>query len=177
MKPSVDTIPTFYQNYFLLVKEEQVLDALKNSSNELMVLVQNISEKQSKFSYAEGKWTIKELLVHMMDAERIFAYRALRFSRNDRSSLPGFDEQAYAPESNAGSISLSDLLSHIKNLRQSTIDLFNTFNNDMLLRSGFANNYEMSVIALGFIIAGHERHHINIIKERYLAHQKCNKQY
>ena len=171
MKPTVDTIPTFYQNYFLLVREEQVLDALKNSSNELMVLVQSISEKQSEFSYAEGKWTIKELLVHMMDAERIFAYRALRFSRNDRSSLPGFDEQAYAPESNANNILLSDLILHIRNLRQSTIDLFSTFNSDMLLRSGFANNYEMSVTALGFIIAGHERHHINIIKERYLANR------
>jgi len=169
MKPTVEKIPAFYQNYFLLVKEEDVLQALRNSSSELLDLLKRINEKQSTFAYAEGKWTIKELLMHMMDSERIFAYRALRFSRNDRTSLPGFDEQVYTPQSNANNQSLSDLMLQIKNLRQSTIDLFSTFNEEMLLRSGFANNYEISVIALGFIIAGHERHHLNILKERYLS--------
>jgi hypothetical protein len=169
MKPPVEKIPAFYQNYFLLVKEEDVLQALKNSSTELLDLLKSVNETQSTFAYAEGKWTIKELLMHMMDSERIFAYRALRFSRNDRTSLPGFDEQVYTPESNANNQLLSDLIMQIKNLRQSTIDLFSTFNQEMLLRSGFANNYEIGVIALGFIIAGHEKHHLNILKERYLS--------
>ncbi|HMP98426.1 MAG TPA: DinB family protein [Cyclobacteriaceae bacterium] len=167
MKPDINTIPAFYQNYVKLVTEDKVLDALKNSSKELMTFLDRLTEEQGSYAYAEGKWSIKVLLMHMMDAERIFAYRALRFSRNDRSSLPGFDEQAYAYQANAEEQTLAGLIQMMQHLRQTTIDLYQTFTEEMLLRTGFANNYEVSVNALGFIIAGHERHHLGIIKSRY----------
>lgn len=169
MKPTLEEIPAFYQNYVKLVKEDDVLPALTNSSDLFLSTLKNINEEQASFRYATGKWSIKELVMHLMDAERIFAYRALRFSRNDRTSLHGFDEQAYTPESNAETQSLQLLLTHVKNLRQSTLDLFSTFNEEMLMRKGFANNYEVSVAALGFIIAGHELHHLKVIRERYLT--------
>ncbi len=167
MRPPIESIPLFYQNYVKLVSEKDVLKALIQSSEELQFVLADISDDQANFAYAKGKWTIKELLMHLMDAERIFIYRALRFARNDRTSLSGFDEQLYAPQSNASSQSIVDLTQHAKNLRQCTIDLYSTFSKEMLLRSGFANNYEISVIAIGFITAGHERHHVNILKERY----------
>ena len=145
-----------------------MLDALRVSGTLTTGLILAIPEELGEYRYAPGKWSIKELLCHMMDAERIFCYRALRFARNDKTSLHGFDENTYAPEANAHARTLVQLAQECTHLRISTLDLFKSFNEDMLLRTGKANNTEISVLALGYIIAGHETHHRKVLQERYL---------
>ena len=112
---------------------------------------------------------MREVLCHMIDAERIFAYRSLRFARNDKTMLPGFEEKDYASEANAANRSLKKIADEMTCVRASTIHLYEGFTPDMLARKGSANNNELSVVALGFIIAGHETHHCHILKERYLS--------
>ena len=135
-------------------------------------LVHSIPDAKADFRYEEGKWSIRELLCHIIDAERIFAYRALRFSRNDKTPLAGFEENDYAPQANAGGRSLNKIADEMKHLRTSTVDLFESFTPEMLARKGTASNNELSVIGLGFIIAGHETHHLHILKDRYLSDKK-----
>jgi hypothetical protein len=121
-----------------------------------------------QFRYAPDKWTIKELLCHLIDSERIFAYRALRFSRNDKTPLSGFEEKDYAVQANAHSRSVASIANEIKRLRATTLDLYKSFSDEMLQRTGTANNSSLSVLNLGFIIPGHETHHLNVLRERYL---------
>ena len=109
------------------------------------------------------------MLCHMMDVERIFAYRALRFARNDKTPLQGFEEKDYAPEANAHGRSMAQILDEMQRLRYSTIDLFTSFSSEMLLRKGSANSTEISVLNLGYVIPGHETHHRKVLMERYLA--------
>lgn len=166
---NLETIPSFYKNYVKQVETTDMLTALRLSGYRTLELVHSIPEKKADYRYAEGKWTIRELLCHMMDAERIFAYRALTFARNDKTPLPGFEENDYAPQANASGRSLKKIADEMLHLRTSTIDLFESFTEEMLHRKGTANKNEMSVHALGFIIPGHETHHRNVLKERYLA--------
>jgi hypothetical protein len=167
-KPDLNKVPEFYKGYVENVKDLDVLDALRTSSKKMSELLSTIPESKGDFRYAAEKWSIKEMLRHMNDAERIFAYRALRFSRNDKTPLNSFDENAYAPEANAGSRSVKELAAELLNLRKTTIDLFESFTNDMMNRVGTASNKEMSVLTLGYVIAGHEMHHCKILQERYL---------
>lgn len=120
------------------------------------------------YRYAPGKWTIKELLAHIVDDERIYAYRALRFARNDQTELPGFDQESYAVESGANERTVDDLLQEFAAVRRATVALFNSFEERVLKRSGLANGNVMSVCAAAYHIAGHELHHLNIMKDRYL---------
>ncbi len=166
---NLGTIPSFYKNYVKQIDETDLLQALRISGHRALELVHAISEEKSDFRYAQDKWTIRELLCHMIDAERIFAYRALRFARNDKTPLAGFEERDYAPQANASARSLQKIAAEMAHLRSSTIDLFESFTPEMLVRRGLANNNELSVVALGFIIAGHETHHCHVLKERYLA--------
>ncbi len=166
---NLGTIPSFYKNYVKHIDETDLLQALRISGHRALELVHSISEEKSDFRYAQDKWTIRELLCHMIDAERIFAYRALRFARNDKTPLAGFEERDYAPQANASARSLQKIAAEMAHLRSSTIDLFESFTPEMLVRRGLANNNELSVVALGFIIAGHETHHCHVLKERYLA--------
>lgn len=170
MKTSPDpaTLPAFYQGYVSHVSSLNLMDALRSSILTTDSLIRSIPEAKGEYRYAPGKWSIKELLGHMLDAERIFAYRALRFARNDQTELSGFDEERYAPQANAHSRTLIQLADEFRRLRDTTIDLFNGFTPEMLHRSGKANNNLISVINLGYIIAGHEVHHRNILLERYL---------
>jgi uncharacterized damage-inducible protein DinB len=161
-------VPPFYQGYVNLVKDYSLLQAMRMSRDATRQIIDNLPETLSEYSYSPGKWTIKELLTHMMDAERVFAYRALVFSRNDKTPLPGFDENQYVPESNAHSKTFPEIREAMYRLRESTIDLFSSFTPGMLIRTGFANNTEISVEALGYVIAGHEAHHCRILQERYL---------
>lgn len=133
-----------------------------------MTLLRTVPEDKGEYRYEHGKWSIKELICHMMDAERIFAYRALRFARNDSTELPGFEENDYAPEANAHSRTLKQLMNEAEALRKTTLDLFSSFTPEMLQRKGSANKSVVSVINIGYIIAGHETHHRNILNERYL---------
>lgn len=168
-RPDLATVPDFYKRYVEHVKNYDLLEALKISSDETVRLIESLSEDKGDFRYATGKWSIKELLCHTMDTERIMSYRALRFARNDRTPLAGFDENTYTPESNADSRSLKAIASEMGRLRLTTIDLFASFTPRMLQRTGLANNVELSVLNLGYIISGHESHHRAILKERYLS--------
>lgn len=166
---NLETIPPFYKGYVKLVEQPDVLQAMRISGYRTMELIHSIPEAKTDFRYAEGKWTIREVLCHMIDAERIFGYRALRFARNDKTPLSGFDEQEYARELNASSRSLKQIGDEMQHLRTTSVDLFESFNGEMLKRKGSANGNELSVVALGFIIAGHETHHCKILRERYLS--------
>ena len=167
-KPTI-TVPSFYQGYVDLVEEDNLIQALIVNGNESLERFRSIPEQSGNYAYANGKWTIKEVLAHIIDAERVFAYRALRFARNDKTELPGYEENDYTPESNAGSRKLYKICEEFANLRASTIDLFGSFDEEMLSRSGIASGGEMSVAALGYIIVGHELHHNKILLERYLS--------
>lgn len=166
---NLETVPSFYKNYVKQIEETDLLQALRISGHRALELVHAIPEDKADYRYAEGKWSIRELLCHMIDAERIFTYRALRFARNDKTPLSGFEENDYAPQANASGRSLQKIVAEMAHLRSSTIDLFEGFTPEMLIRKGTANKNELSVVALGFIIAGHETHHCNVLKERYLS--------
>lgn len=169
---NLETVPHFYKNYVKLIDETDLIQALRISGHRMLELVHFIKEEKADYRYAEGKWSVRELLCHVIDAERIFAYRALRFARNDKTPLAGFEENDYAPQANASGRSLKKIADEMAHLRVSTIDLFEGFTPEMLRRKGISNIKEFSVIALGFIIAGHETHHRKIVMERYLSSKK-----
>ena len=169
---NLESIPSFYKKYVKQIDETDLLQALRISGHRMTELVHSIPDAKADFRYEDGKWSIRELLCHFIDAERIFAYRALRFSRNDKTPLAGFEENDYAPQANARGRSLNKIADEMKHLRTSTVDLFESFTPEMLARKGTASNNELSVIGLGFIIAGHETHHLHILKDRYLSDKK-----
>ena len=159
----------YYAPYVQSVSNEYTLiEELEISVHRLIKFVQNIPLDKFDYRYADGKWTIKDILQHLIDAERIFAYRALRFSRNDQIQLASFDENEYVIEANANRRSIQDLLTELAVVRQSTLSLFRSFSQEELLRNGIASNNPMSVRALGFVIIGHQNHHQRIFEERYL---------
>jgi uncharacterized damage-inducible protein DinB len=166
--PDFGTLPKFYHHYVMQVHDLNMLEALDQSGKNLAAILSTVPEEMGEYRYEKGKWSIKELICHMMDAERIFAYRALRFARNDSTELSAFEENDYAPEANAHARTLKQLLAEAETLRKSTVDLFTSFTPEMLQRKGTANRNLVSVVNIGYIIAGHETHHLNILKERYL---------
>lgn len=159
----------FYANYVAQVSDEYTLiEELEISLHRYIKFVQNIPMDKFDYSYAEGKWTIKDIIQHIIDAERIFAYRALCFARNDKTQLPGYEEDDYANESNGNKRSIMELLTEFSAVRHATLLLFKSFSEEQLLRIGYANNNPMSVRALGFVIIGHQNHHQKVFEERYL---------
>lgn len=166
---STNEYATFYANYIAQVSDEYTLiEELEISLHRFIKFVQDIPMDKFDYRYAEGKWTIKDIIQHLIDAERIFAYRALRFARNDKTDLPGFEENDYVDEANANKRSIMELLTELSAVRHATMYLFKTFNEKQLKRVGVASNNEMSVRALGFVIIGHQNHHQQIFVERYL---------
>ena len=160
---------SYYGTYIDKVSNEySLLEELEISIHRLIKFVQNIPMDKFDYRYAEDKWTIKDILQHLIDAERIFAYRALRFSRNDTTPLASFDENEYVVEANANRRSIQELLTELAVVRQSTLSLFKTFSEQELLRTGIASKNPMSVRALGFVIIGHQNHHQRIFEVRYL---------
>ncbi len=163
--------PNIYKSYFekytSLVSEKNINDALQNQVEKINNFCNEISEEKSTFAYAEAKWTLKEMLQHMIDTERIFAYRALAIARKELETLPGFDENLYAANSKANARSWGALVEEMKALRKTTELLFNSFTSEMLETTGNFGSNKGSVNTLGFIIAGHVYHHIKIAKERY----------
>lgn len=152
----------------LLPNDGLVLEHLENNLKETTNLILPLAEEKLEYRYAEGKWTIKEILAHIVDDERIYAYRALRFARNDKTELPGFEQDDYAVHSGANERDIKDILKEFATVRHSTISLFESFDREALLRVGVADGKVMSVRATAYHIAGHEMRHVNIIKERYL---------
>ncbi|WP_456420414.1 DinB family protein [Lutibacter sp.] len=159
---------SFYKNYITILGEVNLLDVLNNSLENLINTLKNLPEEKLQYRYEEGKWTIKELIQHIIDAERVLSYRALRFARNDTTNLQGFDEDWYVKNSNGNDRNFDELLNEFSLLRKATILLFKSFSNEMLTNIGSANGSDISVRALGFIIAGHQIHHLNIITKKYL---------
>jgi uncharacterized damage-inducible protein DinB len=166
---NLETVPHFYKNYVKQIEETDLIQALRISGHRMLELVHFIKDEKADYRYAEGKWSVREVLCHIIDAERIFAYRALRFARNDKTDLSPFEENDYATQANASGRSLKKIADEMAHLRVSTIDMFDGFTPEMLTRKGTANKNELSVVALGFIIAGHETHHRKILMERYLS--------
>ncbi len=163
-----DEYSSFYKNYVTILGEINLLEVLNNSLENLINTLKNLPEEKLQYRYEEGKWTIKELIQHIIDAERVLSYRALRFARNDATNLQGFDEDWYVKNSNGNDRDFDELLNEFSLVRKATILLFKSFSNEMLTNTGSANGSVVSVRALGFIIAGHQIHHLNIIKEKYL---------
>ncbi|HEY4061487.1 MAG TPA: DinB family protein [Puia sp.] len=158
----------FYQSYLDQVKENDIHAALEKNTRQFRKLLKSIPRKKIDHAYAEGKWTIRQMLQHIIDSERVFAYRALRFSRMDPTPLAGFDEQLWAKHDGGAERSWNDLLEEFKLVRSSTRYLFDSLSDDQLRFVGEANGRPLNAFTLGFIIPGHVAHHINIIKERYL---------
>ena len=168
-KPSTSTYPEYFQKYMSQVKEEDLKIAFKNQMPAAEIFFQSISEEFSKRKYAEGKWTIKEVLQHIIDAERIFTYRALSFARKDQHTLSSFDENDYAVNSNANNRNWQELIAEFASVRKSTEFLFNSFSTEAMNSTGKASDYTICVSTLGFVIVGHVNHHIRIIQERYIG--------
>jgi len=158
----------FYQPYISLANEADLVEELEISVHEFIKFVQNIPMDKFDYRYAEGKWTIKDIIQHLIDSERVFAYRALRIARNDKTPLPGFEENSFANEANGNNRKLQEMLTELALVRQSTIMLFKNFSEEILLRTGTASDKPVSVRALGFIIIGHQKHHQKVFEERYL---------
>ena len=163
----IEEVPSFYHRYVDPLKEEDLINILENASAKTLGFLNDLEEANGDFRYASGKWSVKEVICHMLDAERVFCFRALTFARNDKTELPGFDENAYAPEANATSRTIAELAREASNLRATTLDLFKSFTPEMSTRTGLANNGKFSVRGIGYIIAGHELHHLTILQERY----------
>jgi len=168
-KPPVTSYPEYFQRYISQVKEDSLKEAFKNQMPAAEAFLQTIGEEFSKRRYAEDKWTIKELLQHIIDAERVFNYRAMCIARKEEAALPSFDENNYAKNSNADSRSWHSLVEEFAALRKATEYLYNSFSDEALNSVGKASNYSISVSALGFITVGHVNHHLRIIQERYIG--------
>ena len=145
-----------------------LIEELEISLHDFIRFVQNIPMDKFDYRYAEGKWTIKEIIQHIIDTERIFAYRALRFSRNDKTALPSFEENDYVDNTNANTRGLQDLLTELSAVRHSNLLFYKSLSEEQLKRVGIASNNQISVRALGFIIIGHQKHHQKVFQERYL---------
>jgi len=168
-----DLLPTehapYYSNYISQSGEGDLIESLEISLHELIRFVREIPMDKYDYRYAEGKWTIKDILQHLIDAERIFSYRALRFARKDATPLPGFEENDYAATANGSHRSIQELLTEFSAVRTSTLLLYKSFDEEMLKAAGTASGQQVSVRALGFIMVGHAQHHIRVFRERYLA--------
>jgi len=168
MRPDIENVPAFYKGYVDLVGDMDLLPAQRHAGEVVRQLLDTLPEEIGTYRYQEGKWSVKELLNHMMDAERVFAYRALRFSRNDQTPLHPFEENDYAPQANAHARTIEQLAGEMRRLRETTIDLYSSFSAEMLQRTGTASSKKLSVLNLGYIIAGHDLHHRRVLVERYL---------
>lgn len=166
-RPEKTEYAEFYAGYVSLVEETDVVSALQTQLTEIEILFAEMAAEKADFRYAPGKWSVRELLGHMIDGERIFSYRALRISRNDQTPLPGFEENSYVENSNFNERSIADLLEEFLYLRQANIIFFKNLDENAWSRIGTASNAQISVRALAFIMVGHVRHHVNILRERY----------
>jgi hypothetical protein len=158
----------FFQKYIDLTKGDDVRQELKNSMEPIKKFLFSLPEDKAGYAYAEGKWTIRQLLQHMIDTERVFAYRAMSISRGEQQPLPGFDENLYASNAKAEGLSLQELSEEFLLLRKSSVLLFMNMTDEGLVRFGTASDYKVNPNAIGFMLVGHALHHKQILTERYL---------
>jgi hypothetical protein len=167
MRPAKEDYAEYYQPYIDLVKGDDILRILVEQNMESQNILNSISESKGNYAYAEGKWTVKEVVGHMMDVERIFAYRALCIARGEIKPLPGMDQNEYVRNGGFNKRQLFDLVYEYRLIRESNILLFGSFEKQVLLNRGNASGYDVTVLALMYMTAGHEKHHLNILLERY----------
>lgn len=167
MRPSPNDYASPYAGYVSLVPEDDVLSAIETQSSEVQKVLSSLDDARAGYRYADGKWSIKEVIGHLTDAERVFGYRALCIARGEQTSLPGFDENEYVSNANFDSWRIGELAESYALTRRANIVLFRNFAPEAWERRGLANNNPVTVRALAFIIAGHERHHLKVLRERY----------
>lgn len=167
MRPTADEHAAFYSTYVNAVPEGDLLDILEEQRTTMRELLGHLPPDRGGYRYGPDKWTILQVIMHLSDAERIFAYRALRVARNDATPLPGWDENAYAEAMDTDDISVAVALDDWETARASTLSMFRTFSDSAWERRGVASNHVVSARALAYIIAGHAAHHIRILRERY----------
>jgi uncharacterized damage-inducible protein DinB len=167
-RPDLGRVPEYFHKYINQVEEDDLMDALQKQTRSFLRFLKEIPKDKRNYRYAEDKWTIKEVVQHIIDAERIFDYRALCFARKDTTSLPSFDENTYAANSKGELRKWKDLVKEFEAVRQSTITLFDSFDNEQLESVGTASGKSNYVLGIGFVIAGHINHHVNVVKEKYL---------
>ena len=168
-RPDLTRVPEYYHKYINQVEGDDLAKVFKAQTKSLLKFLDEIPKKKRDHKYAEDKWTIKEVLQHIIDAERVFAYRALCFARKDATPLPSFDENNYAASAKVENRKWKDLVNEFAAVRRSTQIMFDSFDEEQLETSGTASGKSVYVLGIGYIIAGHANHHINITKERYLA--------
>ncbi|MEO5618561.1 MAG: DinB family protein [Candidatus Eisenbacteria bacterium] len=166
-RPAAEEYAHYFQRYIDLVPGEDVLQALRTQRESTAALLGPLTGPQGLHRYAPGKWTVNETAVHLSDAERVFAYRALRFARNDHTELPGFDEGAWVPESRSDVRSMGEILGEWLAVRDATLALFRSLDGEACRRVGVANGQPMSARAAAWCIAGHELHHVALLRDRY----------
>ena len=167
VRPAKTEYDSYYHRYISLVAEEDVLVALDQQLAETLILLRSLSEQHGTFRYEPGKWSVKEVLGHMIDTERIMAYRALRVARGDRTPIEGFEQDDYVKNGDFDKRAISNLAREFEQVRRSTISLFRNLEPEAWQRRGIANRVEITARALAFIIAGHELHHKALLKEKY----------
>lgn len=158
----------YYEGYISKASHSNIIEGLQMDKDVFIHFIETLPNDKWTYAYAEGKWTIAEVLQHIIDTERIFSYRAFCFARNDKTPLAGFEQDEYVPSSGANNYTKAEMLSDFLAVRHSTISLFSTFNDKMLQRIGIASGSPMSARAAGYILSGHQNHHVGIIEERYL---------
>ena len=168
-RPDLTRVPEHFHNYINQAKGDDLMKALRKQTGKFLQFLNKIPKDKRNYRYAEDKWTIKELLQHIIDAERIFDYRALCFARKDATPLPGFDENSYAANANSQNRKWKDLVNEFLVVRWSTEYLFGSFDEQQLEASGTSGGKSNYVLAIGFIIIGHANHHVKVIKEKYFA--------
>jgi len=168
-RPQANEHVEYYARYISQVPEGDLIAMLRDQIMETVSLLRGLPPAKGNYAYAPGKWTIKEVIGHLSDAERVFQYRALTFARAPGTALPGFDENAWVPAGNFGVRTLDDLLEEFQIVRAATVQLARHLDEETLKQRGTANGNEISVRALLYIIAGHERHHLALFRERYLG--------
>ncbi len=165
----IDGFPSFYQPYMDCVPEDGKLsEHLKNIITETETLLSSFTEEKLLYRYRKDKWTIKDIILHLADCERVIIYRAMRIARGDKTNLPGFDENAFADNANANSRDIASIMAELKAYRHASILFIESLDEHSLDQSGTANNYPLTVRLLVNHLYGHHRHHLTIIRERYL---------
>ncbi|MBC7946807.1 MAG: DinB family protein [Chitinophagaceae bacterium] len=169
MRPDLSRVPQFYHNYISQVPQDDLMKAFSTETPAFVGFMESVPAEKHDYRYAPGKWTIREVIQHIIDAERIFAYRALRFARKDATPLPGFDENTFADNAKADRREWNDLVEEFKVVRAASQYLFASFDEEQMEASGTSNNNSIYVRAVGFILVGHCNHHMRVIRERYLG--------
>ena len=166
-RPYLSDFPAFYQGYVKHIDNDNILQTLKEQQEKTLAFFNDLTEEKANYAYAEGKWTVKEVLGHLIDTERVLVFRALSFARGEAQPLPGFDENTYVPAGKFGDRTLQSLIDEYTAVRQASVTFFEYLCDEDWSKTGTANNGNFTVNSLAYIIAGHNEHHLKILAERY----------